>query len=187
MRCENCDQPVGLVHNCPRKPKKGFTWAVILVLVGVVIWGISKADASDIESAIQSHMEWVAERTDYSADVALPEVVYATYEEMLIIRHGEGNHEFVMPSEAVYDPYAKVMFLPKGFDSDDPETAFTLLHEVVHHMQAMHGVHDEVPCLANLEEEAYALQREYVEETGIGHLPDELTVKIISMCPWNLY
>jgi hypothetical protein len=62
------------------------------------------------------------------------------------------------------------IYLPDSFalGRDD----YILLHELVHYLQEESG--EAFECLAQREREAYRLQTEFVQETGVGQTPNDM-------------
>jgi hypothetical protein len=112
---------------------------------------------------------WIAERTDYSLPVVMPRVRFLSREEINRIHYAgtEVGYRGQTNVIAFYDDRHQLITLPTTFDLT--RDADTLVHELVHHFQNVHG--RRFRCPAEREREAYLLQARFVVETGIGTMP----------------
>lgn len=113
---------------------------------------------------------WIAARSDYSVNVPLPRIQFLSRERInhrYYSRRKEG-YRGQNDIQAMYDGVWQVIILPTSFDFrwDEP----ILVHELVHHLQRTHW--RIFRCQEEQEREAYLIQRRYVQETGIGMMPD---------------
>jgi len=97
-----------------------------------------------------------------------PDVMKASRGEMQFLACGE-NAETCGDIVAVYDHKARVMYLPEDW-SDDPKTwtdyrQSVLIHEYVHHVQAIRGDFQR-KCSGDLEREAYQAQIAFLRARG---------------------
>lgn len=111
-------------------------------------------------------LRWIQTRSNYSAQVSLPKVRFIPPE---TIQQNYSNPKTFWQSNvfAVYDGWNQTIVLPTTFSLPFDEGA--LVHELVHHLQRMHG--RKFPCLAEMEREAYLIQRRYVLEYRNGAAP----------------
>lgn len=90
----------------------------------------------------------------------------------------------VMPVEpgmrGAYHPVVNAVVLVLPWHIDDIDDRSVLLHELVHAVQWQAR---DWPCAAEMEWDAYGLQREWLSEHGIEMQMDWLTVGILSSCP----
>ena len=85
-----------------------------------------------------------------------------------------------------YSPAAHIVYLAKKWNPNDLRDRSYLLHELIHHLQALNNV--ETARLAANERPTYELQLEWLREQGIQDPYkfldiDEFTIALISQCP----
>jgi hypothetical protein len=112
---------------------------------------------------------WIAEPTDYSAQVPLPRVRFLPRDEINRRHYArtESGYRGQRDIVAFYDDARRRITLPSTFDIRRDQG--TLVHELVHHLQNVHG--RQFRCPAEREREAYLIQARFVAETGIGTMP----------------
>lgn len=87
---------------------------------------------------------------------------------------------------ALYSRRDGVVYLPEDWNPDNLRDRSTLLHELVHHLQALNEVKEN--CLAAYEPQAHHLTIAWLQELGIEdpyaflHI-NEFTIRMISQCP----
>lgn len=119
---------------------------------------------------------WIAAHSGYVAELKhSPNFVFLTPEQ---IRHAFSGAALGYKSDtsAVRAAQARgTIYLPDTFmlGRDD----YILVHELVHHLQDESGKQFE--CLATREREAYALQTQFVQETGIGEVPNDMFLLLL--------
>ena len=127
-------------------------------------------------------MIWISAQTGYVVPV-FPNVEVNTKIELRDIVHDCDNiktedpetfeeycteiSEEVINIVALYNHYTKTIHLPKYFDHNNSSHKSILLHELVHHLQYFNDKHKTVDCSAILEEQAYNLQEEWLEEHNV--------------------
>ncbi len=89
----------------------------------------------------------------------LPELCVITEAELL--RAG-GNQ--VLVTEALYDKAGERVLVARALDLTDRAEASVLVHELVHHMQALSG--RRFACPAAAEKEAYEVQEAWLAQSG---------------------
>jgi hypothetical protein len=86
---------------------------------------------------------------------------------------------------ALYSNKSHMIYLPDKWNPNDLHDRSALLHELVHHLQALNNV--KAKCLAAYEPQAFDLQFEWLREQGIQDPYNflginRLTILIISQC-----
>ena len=124
---------------------------------------------------------WVAAETGLPAPPA-PTILLASEAQIGKLM---GGNSWSGNVRGVYEWDTATVYLREDWDPADLRSQATLLHELVHHVQATYSVaHD---CRAALERQAYHLTVRWLEEHGIedgyGFMGTDLfTVTAISMC-----
>jgi hypothetical protein len=85
----------------------------------------------------------------------------------------------------LYDGKVATVFLLEGWDSAELRDRSILLHELVHHVQAFHGLRYE--CSARREREAYEMTVKWLRSLGVADPyalmdTDEYTIVAMSAC-----
>jgi hypothetical protein len=88
--------------------------------------------------------------------------------------------------EAFYVPGKTAVYLRNTWRAGGLRDRSVLLHELVHHLQAVNNVH--VSCMGTLERQAYDLQFKWLRENGVEDPYDftgldALTVVFAGICP----
>jgi hypothetical protein len=87
-------------------------------------------------------------------------------------------------SVAIYDDANHVISLPEGWTGHSPAELSVLIHEVVHHLQAVHGLKYE--CLNARERLAYDAQDRWLAMFGLSLASefdiDAFTLKVSTAC-----
>lgn len=125
--------------------------------------------AGPFDTRMRYLLAWIAARSDYSADVPLPLVQFLLPEQINYRYYSKTKSGYRGQSDiyALYDGYRQTIALPTSFDIRFDE--HVLVHELVHHLQHMHG--RRFRCQEEREREAYLIQRRYVQEAGLGVMP----------------
>ncbi len=84
--------------------------------------------------------------------------------------------------QAVYNNDENSIYVSERVDLETPGGRAVLLHELVHYVQYATGVDQRVGCQNALEEDAYELQRTYMEERNLEPEFDRFTVMMRSAC-----
>jgi hypothetical protein len=149
--------------------------STIATALALVLASSASAQAPVSPGAMQQRVEelvrWIAANSDYPPTLKRPpQFVFLAPE---TIRHGFSNSAlgYSVDTSSVRAAQIKgTIYLPNSFalGRDD----YMLLHELVHHLQDESGRKFE--CLAMREREAYALQTAFVQETGVGLMPNDM-------------
>jgi hypothetical protein len=84
--------------------------------------------------------------------------------------------------QAVYNNDENAVYVSERVDLASADGRAVLLHELVHYVQYATGVDQRVDCQNALEEDAYELQRVFMEERGLEPEFDRFTVMLRSTC-----
>ena len=87
---------------------------------------------------------------------------------------------------AIYNHDTRTMLVASDIDVRSAYGQAVLVHELVHFIQFEAGHDQEVRCLHALEEDAYTVQRRFMETKGLEPDFDAFTVVVRSMCPEEL-
>ena len=112
-----------------------------------------------------------------------PSVVLVSEEQMNELGSG---HTDVTDIRSLYHRDAGIVYLHNDWNPADLRSRASLLHELVHHVQAFNGV--PVRCPAEQERQAYDLTLKWLREQGAEDPyavlnTNEFTILIRSMCP----
>ena len=84
---------------------------------------------------------------------------------------------------AHYDMERRILTLPVGWSSGDPQDMSSLVHEMVHHLQAEKWPRDEDrPCRGRVEEMAYDVQEKFLRSMGLELEVDPFYRIVLTMC-----
>jgi len=131
---------------------------------------------------------WITAHSGYSMPSTLLAVKYSTNAEMRRMHFCDGVaicDEATLPSErdirinALYNHEERVMYLPKNFNKDEPLNQATLVHELVHHLQALDGKFKAAGCIGHMEAEAYAIKDRWLVAQGLP-VPEKSFARIIA-------
>ncbi len=130
-------------------------------------------------------IDWIGAKTDWNVQEP-PTICYVTnvqLDEMAYGRDKTSNH---LKINALYAPGSHTVYLSENWNPNELRDRSLLLHELVHHLQALNNV--EAPCLAKNELQAFQLQLAWLREQGIQDPykfldTDELTIRLFSHCP----
>jgi hypothetical protein len=144
------------------------TLALAIIAI-VVLVALDLRRPGPLDQDMADLIWWIAERTHYSAQVPLPRVRFLPREEINRRHYSltESGYRGQRDIVAFYEDVRKRITLPSTFDIRRDQD--TLVHELVHHLQNVHGM--QFRCPAEREREAYLIQARFVAETGIGTMP----------------
>jgi len=138
------------------------------------------------------HIDWLVENSEFEYNrEQYPRIVYRSSEQMQIIAYTQNRLDEaraegrVIPQvKALYNHNDNVMILENGTDIKSKETAYIIVHELVHFLQVINGVTTEETCIPSLEGPAYKLQYEWQKaHDHPGPYPNFLSVAmIVSSC-----
>ncbi len=119
---------------------------------------------SPLDNRMSYLMSWIAARTNYKP-VAVPSVKFMSPESIHNM-YGKNRSRYGSVF-GVYEPRTQTVVLPTSYYP--PQHEALLVHELVHHLQCVHG--RRFKCQDEKENEAYRIQALYARETGRGEMP----------------
>jgi hypothetical protein len=127
--------------------------------------GGSSAPAVASAAVIAPLWAWVLLQTELP-DGLTPPVVRAVSERCLLaLRQSDGQGTAVLGIEAAYAPADATIFLRRRWQEDSAAARSILVHELVHHAQAIGGMR--FACPAAAEKQAYAVQEAWLAQWGL--------------------
>jgi hypothetical protein len=128
---------------------------------------------------------WIVARTEWVVKEP-PTICFVTsaqLDEMAYGREANSSHLYV---NALYAYESHIVYLSANWNPNDLHDRSILLHELIHHLQALNDV--KAPCLAANERPTFEMQLEWLREQGIQDPYkfldiDEFTIALISQCP----
>jgi hypothetical protein len=138
-----------------------------LTCAAVLALALGPATAQDLPPVadLAAIANWVATEMGLPLPVPLPAVVFTDPDTLSAMFHGTKHAGNVA---ALYDPARQVIHLPTGWSGTTPAETSMLVHEVVHHLQAVTG--QTFACPGAREKPAYDLQARWLARFG-----DDLT------------
>ena len=135
------------------------------VVAGLIAWIVAKT-------------EWVVQEP--------PTICFATDTQLAEMAYGGEGKPNDLTINALYAPKSHIVYLSEKWNPDDLRDRSYLLHELIHHLQALNNV--KALCLAAYERPTFELQLEWLREQGIQDPYkfldiDEFTIMLISACP----
>jgi hypothetical protein len=115
-----------------------------------------------------------------------PQVELVSAEEISRIAYGEHQSpEIHLHLQALYDNDKATIYLRNDWNPAELYSRATLLHELVHHVQAFHKI--PLPCRRAREPDAYRLTLRWLEQQGVANPYavlniDEFTIALLSRC-----
>jgi len=146
----------------------------------------NKATVQLEPNVVVALITWIVVRTKWVAQEP-PTACLVTENQLIEMAYGREGKSSDANINALYEPEAHTVYLSEKWNVNDLRDRSFLLHELVHHLQALNNV--KVACLAANERLAYALQLEWLREQGIQDPYkfldiDEFTIAILSQCPY---
>tara|TARA_Y100001963_G_scaffold147261_1_gene223348 strand:+ start:3313 stop:3813 length:501 start_codon:yes stop_codon:yes gene_type:complete len=130
-------------------------------------------------------MLWIHNATGYTIPSDLPEIVYVDSFEIRTEAYGcdlekvpESSIEVCDSSHlwfvdeldkkniplGLYNHEDEIIFVNSDMMKSEAHDRSVIFHELVHHMQYKNGVYDSISCFGQLEEQAYNLQNDWLQE-----------------------
>jgi hypothetical protein len=128
---------------------------------------------------------WIAAHSTMAA-AGPPDIHFVPKPAMNALYFRDQGKREAFQVEGFYLPDKSTVYLPDSWRLTDLRDQSILLHELVHHLQAVNKVH--MSCPQALERQAYQLQLEWLRDNGIEHPYDfagldVLAVIIATACP----
>jgi len=138
------------------------------------------------------HIEWITENSEFEYNgEAYPSISYHSHNDLQILAYGsekireaEITKKPIPSIKALYNHKTNSLMFLEGMDIAADETAYIVVHELVHFLQNTNGVTAQTECITSLEQRAYVLQAEWQEEHNHpGPYPNFLFVRLlVSSC-----
>jgi len=145
--------------------------------------------SSEKPHPFDAHIAWLVENSEFEYyGETYPSVSYHSTEDLQIIAYGSKKireaeiAEKPLPRiKALYNHRTNSLMFLEGMDITADDTAYIVVHELVHFLQNTNGITAQTECIASLEQRAYVLQAEWQEEHNHpGPYPNFLFVKLLS-------
>jgi len=165
----------------------GNTVNTILILAAVCVAVI--LTSSEKPHPFDAHIAWLVENSEFEYNgEAYPSVSYYSTEDLQIIAYGsdriaeaESTGRSIPKIKALYNHETNTLLFLEGMDITAEETAYIVVHELVHFLQNTNGVTAQTDCLPSLEKRAYVLQSEWqIEHNHPGPYPNFLFVSLLA-------
>jgi hypothetical protein len=137
----------------------------------------SQAVADDLTLTLAAITGWVASDMGLPVPVELPRLAFIDPDRMTETlteqrrRHAEAGHalraelgNLAADVVAFYNMQSRTLYLPLGWSAATPVELSLLVHEVVHHLQAVHD--QRLPCPAARERQAFDTQARWLAMFG---------------------
>lgn len=115
-----------------------------------------------MNALIVALMTWISVATGLPVPDVLPEISFVSQQELRILSDMPADSDVFVAG--IYDPETAMIRFDESWDESNVVDVSTLVHELTHHM----GLSSEkqYACKGKAEEEAYEMQRKYLEEHG---------------------
>lgn len=146
--------------------KLALPFLAVLVLVALSpLWARADHERGEtVNEMLLRRIDWITEHypdLTYNGE-PLPEVVMAPHENLQNMAGLEATREV----RAVYDSAVNVLYLREDFEVDGLDSAFVIVHELVHFLQNVRDPPEPGECLGGREPEAYEVMEQWQEEFG---------------------
>ena len=136
-------------------------------------------------NVIVSLISWIVAKTKWGVREP-PTVCFVKSDQLIDMAYGGEGIPDAPRINGLYAPAGHIVYLSEKWNLNDLRDRSYLLHELIHHLQAINNV--KTGCLAANERLAYELQLEWLCEQGIRDPYkfldiDEFTITLISQCP----
>jgi Domain of unknown function (DUF6647) len=125
----------------------------------------STASEGPVEADLQGLARWVAERTG-EAELSVPRLCILSTGELSRLRGGPLEALGPLQTVALYSRQPPLILLDSAYDPGNPVSQSVIVHELVHHAQAVSG--RRFACSAEAERDAYDIQEEWLSRFGLS-------------------
>jgi len=165
---------------------------MILKVAAIIILAILPAASTlylSLPHPFDMHVAWLVENSEFEYNgEPYPSVSYHSTEDLQIIAYGSDRiveaelaGRSIPKIKALYDHRNNRLLFLEGMDIRAEETAYIVVHELVHFLQNTNGITAQTECLPSLEKRAYMLQLEWQEEHNHpGPYPNFLFVSLLA-------
>jgi hypothetical protein len=135
-------------------------------------------------NVIVSLISWIVAKTKWVVREP-PTVCFVKSDQLIEMAYGGEGTPDDSRINALYAPAGHIVYLSEKWNPNDLRDRSYLLHELIHHLQAINNV--KTACLAANEQPTYELQLEWLREQGIQDPYkfldiNEFTIALISQC-----
>lgn len=141
-------------------------------------------DQHRIELLLDAIVIWISSNFELPAIFEHPRIRLASDATLTAMRYGNGGLVGEQQVVALYDDDGGTIYLAESWTSRSAADLSVLVHEMVHHLQAVSG--QIYSCAGQREELAYLAQEQWLQQ--IGHSlqqefgVDALTIRVIAYC-----
>jgi hypothetical protein len=178
------------VHRLKRIVFTGFAVMTLLLAMPIGVpssedWSIDKGTCQLEPNVVTGLIAWIVAKTGWVVQEP-PPIHFITHTQLVEMYCGKDGCSNDFDIHALYSHRSHVIYLCEKWNPNDLHDRSALLHELVHHLQALNNV--KAKCLAAYDLQAFDLQFEWLREQGIQDPYkfmdiDEFTIRIISQCP----
>ena len=118
-----------------------------------------------MKEIVLSLMVWIGVNTDYVMEVPHPTILRATQADLQEKTGGMYGGRHVL---GVYMPRTRTVYLDEGVDENTPSGKSTIVHELVHHYQAVSRRAVSNACL--FEAEAYSIEDKWRRQNKLPEI-----------------
>jgi len=154
-----------------------------LVVVAIAFVSAQKSHPFD------EYIIWLTENSEFEYNgEAYPSITYYSSQDLQTLAYGvdrikeaESEGRSIPKIKALYDHRNNRLLFLKGMDIRADETAYIVVHELVHFLQNINGITEQTECLPSLEKRAYTLQAKWQEaHNHSGPYPNFLFVSLLA-------
>ena len=147
-------------------------------------WSNDKGTGQLEPNVVTGLIVWIVAKTGWVVQEP-PQIHFIPHTRLVEMYCGGMASSNNLDIRALYSPKNHIIYLPEKWNPNDLHDRSALLHELVHHLQALNKV--KAKCLAACEPQAFHLQIEWLREQGIQDPHkfidvDEFTISVISQC-----
>lgn len=144
---------------------------IACALLSATVAALADPPSEAFSRRVDELVRWISAHSDYPA--ALKQMPVFVFLSAQAIRHSFSGSAMGYSEQMSAVQAAQVrgtIYLPDTFQLGRDD--YILVHELVHHLQDESGKPFE--CVALREREAYKLQTQFVQETGVGQTPNDM-------------
>ena len=148
-------------------------------------WSNNKGAVRVEPNVVTGLIAWIVAKTGWVVQEP-PSIRFVPQTQLVEMYFGGNSSSNDIQIGALYLAKSHIVYLPEKWNPNDLHDRSALLHELVHHLQALNNV--KAKCLAAYDRQAFDLQFEWLREQGIQDPYkfidiDEFTIRLLSQCP----